>query len=94
MRRVVNGMAYDTKRAILIAHDAYWDGNSFSRKGRNTYLYKTTKGNYFIYRTTAWQGEINTIEPISKEDAKKWYEELPVQEIPYEMAFGETPEEA
>jgi len=94
MRQIVNGKVYDTDKSVCIASDRYWDGHSFSRKGKNIYLFKTPKGNFFLYRTTQWQGEMNYIEPISKEEAKEWYEELPIHEVDYEIAFGESPEEA
>ena len=44
MRRVVNGLVYDTEKAILIAHDRFWDGQNFERRGRNVFLYKTPGG--------------------------------------------------
>lgn len=94
MRQVVNGKLYDTEKAQLVAHDRYWDGHNWDRHGRNTYLYKTAKGNFFLHHTTLWQGERDYIEPVSKEEAKYWYEQLPEHELEYEEAFGEAPEEA
>lgn len=94
MRRIVNGKVYDTKTADLVAHDHYWDGNNWDRGGRNTYLYKTKKGNFFLHRTTCWQGELDTIEPVTVEEAKTWYEQLEMQEMDYKEAFGVEPEEA
>ena len=93
MRQVVNGKLYDTEKAQLVASDRYWDGHNWERHGRNTYLYKTAKGNFFLYHTTLWQGE-RAIEPVSKEEAKAYYEQLPGHEMEYEEAFGEPPEEA
>jgi hypothetical protein len=94
MRQVVNGKLYDTEKAQLVAHDRYWDGHNWDRQGRNTYLYKTAKGNYFLCHTTLWQGERDYIEPVSEQEARYWYEQLPEHELEYEEAFGEAPEEA
>jgi len=94
MRRVIDGKMYDTEKAQLVASDRYWDGSNWDRKGRNTYLYKTAKGNFFLYHTTGWQGERDHIEPVTLEEAKWHYEQLPEYEMEWEEAFGEPPEEA
>jgi hypothetical protein len=94
MRQIVDGKLYDTEKARLVASDHYWDGHNWDRHGRNVYLYKTVKGRFFLYRTTRWQGERDYIEPVTKEEAKYWYEQLPEHEMEYEEAFGEAPEEA
>lgn len=94
MKQVINGKLYDTEKADLVASDRYWDGHNWDRHGRNVYLYKTKKGNFFLAHTTRWEGERDHIEPLSKEEAKTWYEQLPEQEMGYEDAFGEAPEEA
>jgi len=94
MKQIIDGKLYDTEKANLVASDRYWDGSNFERNGRNTYLYKTVKGNFFAYHTTLWQGERNTIEPLTVEQAKDLYEDLPEQKMEYAEAFGEEPEEA
>jgi len=48
VRQIVDGKVYDTEKAELVAHDRYWDGHNWDRRGRNTYLYKTKKE---LYRT-------------------------------------------
>jgi len=94
MKQVKNGKLYNTDTAMLIASDRYWDGHNFDRNGRNTFLFKTQKGNFFLLHTTRWQGEADYIEPISKNEAKRWYEELREQKVDYTTAFDEEPEEA
>lgn len=94
MKQIVDGKLYNTKTARLVASDRYWDGSSYQRHGRNSYLYKTRKGNFFLHHTTLWQGERDHIEPVTREEAQWHYEQLPEQEIEYEDAFGEAPEEA
>ena len=87
MQRIINGKRYDTKTARNIAHDN-------EHQGRARDLFQTKKGNFFIFHGTNWVGECNTFEPISRERAKKMYEELEVWAVEYEVAFGEVPEEA
>jgi hypothetical protein len=94
MRKIIKGKIYDTEKAQLIAHDRYWDGKSWERDGRNSYLYRTSKGNFFLYQSTKVEGERDGIWPITKKEAIEWYGDLEVQEMEYEEAFGEPPEEA
>jgi len=94
VKAVIDGRLYDTDKAKLVASDRYWDGSNWERHGRNTMLYKTVKGAFFLHRTTQWQGERESIEPLAADDAKEYYERLPEYEIEYAEAFGEEPEEA
>jgi hypothetical protein len=94
VEQIIGGIRYDTEKAELIASNEYWDGSNFERGGRNKHLYKTKKGRYFLCFSTQWQGEIDYIEPLSKEDAMFEYEGLREHEMSYEEAFGEKPEEA
>lgn len=85
---IVNQMRYSTESAQLIASDVYWDGNNMERHGRNTFLYRTPKGNFFAVTLTQWQGEHDSLEPISEGEAIQLYEgPLRVHEVPYEDAF-------
>lgn len=94
MKQIINGKLYDTEKAQEVASDHYWDGSNWDRRGRNTFLYKTAKGNFFLYHTTRWQGERDHIEAITEAEAKEYYEQLPEHEMEYEEVFGEHPEEA
>jgi hypothetical protein len=94
MKQVIDRKMYDTEKATLVASDRFWDGSNFERHGRNTYLYKTPKGNFFAYHTTQWQGERNSIEALDIDQAKDLYEQLPEHDLDFEDAFGEKPEEA
>ena len=94
MKQIIDRKEYDTDKAQLVASDRYWDGSNFERNGRNTYLYKTAKGNFFAMHTTQWQGERDTLEALTVDEAKDLYESLREREMSYEAAFGETPEEA
>lgn len=88
--RVVNGLRYSTRTALLIAHDAYWDGHNFERGGRNTFLYRTPHGRYFTVNLTQWQGETDTLIPVSVKEAQEMYEELHEQVVPFEEAFPDV----
>ncbi len=94
MEQIIDGKRYNTETADLVASNRYWDGNNWERHGRNTYLYRTKKGNFFLHHTTLWQGEDDSIEPVTKEEAKGHYEDLREHDMTYEDAFGESPEEA
>ena len=94
MQQIVNGLIYDTEKADLVASNEYWDGHNWERDGRNTYLYRTKAGRFFLHHTTLWQSERDRIEPVGLEEAKQYYEDLPEHEMTYEEAFGEAPEEA
>ena len=94
MEQIINGKKYSTETASLIASDRFFDGSNFERDGRNTYLYQTKRGAFFLYHTTMWQGERDYIEPCTIEDAQDHYEHLPEHETTYKQAFGQEPEEA
>ncbi len=93
MRRIINGKAYDTKTADLIADDEFSDGNNQFSHGRASYLYRTPKGNFFAVHVTCWQGEHDSIRPLTKGEAKEMFESL-LNQGDWEAAFGEPPEEA
>lgn len=94
MQQIVNGLKYDTETAALVASDRFWDGRNYERSGRNTYLYQTKAGRFFLYHTTQWVNERDHIEPVSPEEARQYFEDLPEHKMDYAEAFGEEPEEA
>ena len=94
IRQIIDGKVYDTDTAELVTGNDYWDGNNRERSGRNAFLYKTKKGNFFMAYFSMWQGERDYLESISKNEAKRQYEFLPQHRMDYEEAFGEKPEEA
>jgi hypothetical protein len=93
MVRVVDGKRYDCSKSTLLAGDDYWDGHNFERQGRNTFLFRTPKGRYFVQHLSRWQGELDTIEPLSEEEAKRLFESLPEQRMDYDEAFPSSPAE-
>jgi hypothetical protein len=94
MKRVIGGKRYDTETATLIADNVYWDGHNFERNGRNTWLYRTPRGAYFQVTGSRWEGERDTLEPLSRDDAIALYEDLDDDEaMDFEAAFNIAPEE-
>jgi len=86
--RIVGKKRYDVSKATLIADDKYWDGHNMERDGRNRFLYRTPKGGYFVVTLTMWQGERDTLDPVSKEEAIALYEgPLTEHRVSYEKAF-------
>lgn len=86
--RIVNRKRYSTKTATLLAGDDFWDGHNFERQGRNTFLYKTPNGAYFTVNLTRWQGENDTLTPITQEEAIEQYEGgLTEHRVNYGFAF-------
>lgn len=91
MTRVYEGMRYDTGKAQLVASDCFWDGHNFERHGRNQFLYTTPRGGWFLVTRTQWQGERDSLEPVSEEEARELYEgPLCEHEVPYETAFPDV----
>ena len=94
--RVVNRKRYSVETATLLAGDDYWDGHNHERSGRNMWLYRTPRGNYFTVTLTQWQGETEHLEPCSLECALELFEgRLTEHAVTYEEAFpGVTIEDA
>ena len=40
-------------------------------------MYKTKNGRYFVVRQSLWQGELDTLEPLTIDEAIYLYEQLP-----------------
>ena len=47
-----------------------------------------------LHLTTLCQGERVLLEPVSPDEARQYYEDLPEHDMPYAEAFGEEPEDA
>jgi hypothetical protein len=94
--RIVNQRRYSTKTATLLAGDDRWDGHNWERSGRNTFLYKTPRGAYFVVTLSQWQGEADSLEPITEGEAIRLFEtELTEHRVDYQNAFpGVVIEEA
>ena len=88
MTAVIGGKRYNTETATEIASDCYWDGHNFERRGRNTFLFKTKNGNYFVQHLTQWQGERDRLEPVTQDEAVSlWETSLTEHSVEFEIAF-------
>jgi hypothetical protein len=87
MTWVVAGKRYCTETATLIAHDEYWNGYNCEQGGRNTFLFRTPKGNFFAQYQTLLQGEVNRITPLDTTEAIALYQSLQKKEVPFTVAF-------
>ncbi len=94
MNEIINGKRYRTATATLIAGNDYWDGHNWERSGTNVFLYKTPKGAFFLQHQTQWQGQQDTIEPVTIEEAKEWFERLTERRVEFKDAFGVEAEDA
>ena len=94
--RIIERKRYDVKTATLIADNVYWDGSNFERSGRNEFLYRTPNGSYFTVNLTQWQGERDTLTPVTQAEALELFEgSLSEHYVKYAEAFpGVTVKEA
>lgn len=77
--RVINGKRYSVKKAEIIAVDR--------RLGGEIIMYRTFIGNYFLVRTTCFQGESDRLEPISMQEAMEMWDRFPEQTVKFQEAF-------
>ncbi len=88
LTRIIDRKRYSTATATLLASDTYWDGHNFERHGRNTFLYRTPRGRFFTVTLTQWQGEQDTLTPVTLDDAVDLFEGvLTEHELSHAEAF-------
>jgi hypothetical protein len=87
MTWVVAGKRYRTETATLVAHDEYWNGYNCEQGGRNTFLYRTPRGDFFAQYQTLLRGEVNRIKPLDMTEAIALYQSLPKKEVPFGVVF-------
>jgi len=89
--RIIERKRYSVETAELIADDCYWDGRNFERHGRQTWLYRTPKGAFFLVTRTQWQGEEDSLTPISEDEAIELFEgRLSEHHVDYQLAFPDV----
>ena len=88
MTRIIDRKRYSTKTAELLAGNDFWDGHNFERHGRQMFLYKTPNGSYFTVSLSCWQGERDTLDPVSQDEAIELFEgALTEHRVDYSEAF-------
>ena len=93
--QIIGRKRYSTETAVLLAGDDWHDGHNFERSGRNTFLYRTPRGGYFATYLTCWQGEQDSLAPLTIDEAVELFETLTERRATFEEAFpGVTVEEA
>ena len=86
--RIVDRKRYSVVKSLLLAGDDYWDGHNFERSGRNTWLYRTSGGRFFTFTRTQWQGEPDSLNPLSQDEAIALFEgRLSEHQVGYAEAF-------
>jgi hypothetical protein len=91
LTRIVNRHRYSVTTATLLAADDWWDGHNFERHGRNTFLYRTRLGAYFVVNLSQWQNEQTSLEPVQQEEALRMFEEeLTEHRVTYGDAFPDV----
>jgi hypothetical protein len=89
--RIIDRKKYSTETATLIADDVYWDGHNMERHGRNTFLYRTPNGAFFTVTLTEWQGEKDSLTPVTQGEAIELYEgSLSEHHVEYSEAFPDV----
>lgn len=97
MRIVINGLAYDTSEAELLAKSSFGDGSEDPAHFFES-LYKTREGRYFIAgsggENSRWRQKISPakwvggsgIKAITETEARQWVEDHINEQ--YEAIFG------
>lgn len=87
MTEVIDRKRYDVKKSVLLAGNDYWDGHNWERSGTQRFLYKTLNGRYFEVNLTQWQGEQDSITPLSEDEAYDSFESLSEKRVSFAEAF-------
>lgn len=85
MKKVINGKRYNTETGTLLAKN--------KSTGRESYLYRTPRGAFFRYTETIWEGEHDSITPLTVAEAKELFELFNDPRLDWESAFNEIPAE-
>ena len=89
--RIIGRKRYNIATSTLLAADDYWDGHNFERSGRNTFLYRTPSGAYFTVTLTIWQGERDSLDPVTESEAVGLFEDsLTEHAVRYAEAFPDV----
>ncbi len=94
VNRIIAGKLYNTATADMVAHGFLVGGSEDDPLGRIQILYKTKRGDFFIFYESRWEDEIDCIEAVSEDEAHAFYGSLILQAMDYDEAFGFEPGEA
>lgn len=72
---IVERKRYAVETSTRVAGDDWWDGSNFERRGRNSWLYRTPRGAFFVVTRSQWQGEPGTsLRPVTQDEAVTFWE--------------------
>lgn len=83
MKRIINGKKYDTSTAKPLLE-------TYRGVGIRGELYQKKTGEFFVAHFTQWEGQSDSIEPITEEKAKELIGEADGEL--FEKIFGEAEE--
>ena len=63
--RNIKGKQYNTQTADIVAHGSFLGGYWEDQLGRSQILYKTRKGEFFVFYETNWEDELDRLEAVS-----------------------------
>lgn len=90
----VSPAMYSTNKkysTLIAARYPVGDGTPKDTNPRNSLLYRTKLGAYFISHETTLDNELESLEPVDVTRAKQFFYELPVQLVDYWTAFPPDP---
>ncbi|MHB9032608.1 MAG: hypothetical protein ACYC6L_06135 [Anaerolineae bacterium] len=94
MRRVVNGIVYNTEEAALLAENTHESDIWEPQLQPDRFLYVTPKGRYFIVRQYRHDPDKDILVPFHRWAALKLYRRLQKHHVSEEEAFGPIIEDA
>ena len=87
MIKVINRKRYNTATAVIIATNEYKINSPADGLRRTSSLYRTQKGEFFSTHETCFEGEHDSLQPLSEADAIDIYEAMSTCYIKFEDAF-------
>jgi transcriptional regulator with XRE-family HTH domain len=80
VRKMVNGVIYDTAKSDALCKTLWTDGWQLE-------LFRDEEGKYFVAHYTTWEDSVNHISPCTPETARKLYEQYG-EGIPADAIFS------
>jgi hypothetical protein len=82
-----NTQAPSTRTSILLAGDDTWNGATYERFGRNTFLYRTHNGKFFKLMRSRWPEDPQGFKSLTMAEAAHLYDDLPEHYLTKAAAF-------
>ena len=85
-----NTQGPSTRTSILLAGDDTWNGATYERFGRNTFLYRTHNGKFFKLTRSRWPEDPQGFKSLTLAEAVALYKALPEHYLTRAEAFPKT----